>query len=189
MYIAIEGCIASGKSSTAGLLADDLGFMQVHEQTLQHPFIAEFYADEQQFAFETELVFALIHYHQLHQLHGADIVSDFSPAKDLVFAEMNLSGRELGMFNSLYDMLNERVPQPDIAIFLDLPVEECWRRCMSRGRPFEAAMKLEYLEELRERYLGTLERLGRGVLILEIHPEQSHRDVVTAVRSLINVAT
>jgi len=185
MYVAIEGCIASGKSSTAALLAEQLGFAQVKEQTSQHPFIAQFYADPERFALETELAFALIHYHQLHQLKDADIVADFSPAKDIVFAEMNLAGEELQMFMSLYDMLSRRVPQPDVAIFLDLPVEECRRRCIARGRPFEAGIKIEYLEQLREHYLKGLERLGTEVRVLEVHPKESQDEVATAVKELL----
>jgi deoxyguanosine kinase len=189
MYIAIEGCIASGKSSTAGLLAESLGYAQVKEQTAQHPFIAQFYADPERFAFETELAFALIHYHQLHQLQGADLVADFSPTKDIVFAEMNLSGRELEMFMSLYQMLSERTPQPDIAIFLDLPVEECRRRCIARGRSFEAGIKIEYLHRLRARYLDSVERLGTEVKVLEVHPKESQDDVAASVMSLVEQAT
>lgn len=187
MYIAIEGCIASGKSSTAGLLAERLGFAQVKEQTSQHPFIAQFYADVERFAFETELAFALIHYHQLHQLRDADIVADFSPAKDIVFAEMNLAGEELQMFMSLYEMLSRRVPQPDVTIFLDLPVEECRRRCIARGRPFEAGIKIEYLERLREFYLQYLSQLGREVRVLEIHPKESQDEVATSVKRMLDV--
>lgn len=186
MYIAIEGCIASGKSSTAGLLAEALGYAQVKEQTKQHPFIAQFYADPEQFAFETELAFALIHYHQLHQLQDADIVADFSPAKDMVFAEMNLAGDELKMFVSLYEMLSRRVPQPDIAIFLDLPVEECRRRCIARGRPFEAGIKIEYLERLRAFYLKNVERLGSKVRVLEVHPKEGQDEVASSVRKLLD---
>jgi len=186
VYIAIEGCIASGKSSTAELLADSLGFTLVKEQTLKHPFIAQFYADQERFALETELAFALIHYHQLNQLHEADMVADFSPAKDLVFAQMNLVGKDLDIFMSLYDRLNERVPDPDVAVFLDLPVRECWQRSIARGRPFEAGMRLEYLEELRRHYIQTLQRLGREVRVLEIRPDEGRADVTTAVKSLID---
>lgn len=186
MYVAIEGCIASGKSSTAALVADALGFAQVKEQTAQHPFIAQFYADPQRFAFETELAFALIHYHQLHQLRDADIVGDFSPAKDIVFAEMNLVGEELAMFMSLYEMLSHRVPQPEVAIFLDLPVEECRRRCIARGRPFEAGIKIEYLERLREYYLRHLEQLGSAVRVLEVHPKESEDEVATSVKKMLD---
>lgn len=189
MYVAIEGCIASGKSSSAGLVADALGFAQVKEQTAQHPFIAQFYADPDRFAFETELAFALIHYHQLHQLRDADIVADFSPAKDIVFAEMNLSGEELQMFMSLYDMLSNRVPQPDITVFLDLPVEECRRRCIARGRPFEAGIKIEYLERLRDYYLEHQEQLGNVVRILEVHPKESQDEVAASVMELLEEFT
>lgn len=185
MYVAIDGCIASGKSSTAALIADARGFALVKEQTSQHPFIAQFYADPERFAFETELAFALIHYHQLHQLKDADIVADFSPAKDVVFAEMNLAGEQLEMFMSLYEMLNGRVPEPDVAIFLDLPVQECRRRCIARGRPFEAGIKIEYLERLRESYLQHLERLGREVRILEVHPKESQEEVASSVEKLL----
>ena len=189
MYIAIEGCIASGKSSTAELLADSLGFALVKEQTLKHPFIAEFYSDQARFALETELGFVLVHYHQLNQLRATDIVADFSPAKDLVFAQMNLVGRDLDIFMSLYDKLNERVPRPDVAIFLDLPVRECWLRSMARGRPFEAGIRLEYLEELRSHYFRTLQGLGKEVRVLEIQPEESLTEVATAVKSLIDEAS
>lgn len=189
LYVAIEGCIASGKSSSAGLLAETLGYARVREQTAQHPFIAQFYADPDRFAFETELAFALIHYHQLHQLQGADIVADFSPAKDIVFAEMNLVGEELDMFMSLYEMLEQRVPQPDIAIFLDLPVEECRRRCIARGRPFEAGIRIEYLERLRVHYLQRLDRLGQQVRVLEVHPKESQDEVASALKSLVDEVT
>jgi deoxyguanosine kinase len=189
MYVAIEGCIASGKSSTAALLAEHLGYEQVKEQTTQHPFIAQFYADIEKFAFETELAFVLIHYHQLHQLREADIIADFSPAKDVIFAELNLKGEELEMFMSLYEMLRGRIPQPDIAIFLDVPVEECQRRSIARGRPFEAELKMEYLEKLREQYLQRLNLLGKEVRVLEVHPKKSQDEVAIAVKRLIEEVT
>lgn len=189
MYVAIEGCIASGKSSTAALLGEHLGFAQVKEQTAQHPFIAQFYADIETFAFETELAFVLIHYHQLHQLREANIVADFSPAKDVIFAEMNLEGEELKMFMSLYEMLRTRVPQPDIAIFLDLPVEECRRRSIARGRPFEAGIRMEYLERLRDQYLKRVDLLGKEVRVLEVHPKESQDEVAIAVKRLVDEVT
>lgn len=189
MYVAIEGCIASGKSSTAALLAERLGYAQVKEQTTQHPFIAQFYADIEKFAFETELAFVLIHYHQLHQLREASIVTDFSPAKDVIFAEMNLEGEELSMFMSLYDMLATRVPQPDVTIFLDVPIEECRQRSIARGRPFEAGIKMEYLERLRDQYLQRLDLLGKEVRVLEVHPKESQEEVATAVNSIIDEIT
>jgi deoxyguanosine kinase len=186
LYVASRSsAVIQQSTATAGLLAESLGYARVREQTVQHPFIAQFYADPPRFAFETELTFALIHYHQLHQLQEADLVADFSPAKDVVFAEMNLAGAELDMFMTLYQMLSERVPQPDLTIFLDLPVEECLRRCIARGRPFEAGLKLDYLHNLRGQYLRSLKRLGKVARVLEVHPKESQQQVANAIKSLV----
>ncbi|MCA1833918.1 MAG: deoxynucleoside kinase [Gemmatimonadaceae bacterium] len=181
MFIAIEGCMASGKSSTAQLVSDELGITLVKEQSSGHPFLAQFYANPGLFALETELAFALIHYHQLHQLAGAAMVSDFSPVKDLVFAEMNLSGEELQMFRQLYQMLAGRVPLPDIVVFLDLPVDECKRRCIARGRPYEANISLEYLSALRDEYRRHMSELGKEVHLVEVAVGQRQRSVAEAV--------
>jgi deoxyguanosine kinase len=185
MYVALEGCIACGKSSTAELLAQELGLVHVHEQTSRHPFIADFYADPVTYALETEIGFVLIHYHQLRKLAGADMVADFAPAKDFLFGEMNLHGEDFEVFRSVYAHLASRSPQPDVAIFLDLPVEECLRRALARGRPYESGLQVTYLESLRSQYLRHLDLLGKHVERLEIHPRQDQRVVVEAVIELL----
>src|SRR5215204_1157235 len=97
--IAIEGCIGAGKSTTARRVAEFLGWDAILEQTSTHPFLEAFYSDTDLYALETELAFVLIHYHQIHPLDGsAQYVSDFSPVKDLIFAEMNLPPRDLATF-------------------------------------------------------------------------------------------
>src|SRR4051794_32043403 len=102
--ISVEGCIGAGKSTTARLVAESLGWGAVLEQTSAHPFLDAFYSDTALYALETELAFVLVHYHQLHPLgRSARFVSDFSPVKDLVFAEMNLPSRDLTTFMQLYD--------------------------------------------------------------------------------------
>lgn len=158
-----------------------MGLIHVHEQTDRHPFIADFYADPQAYALETEMAFVLIHYHQLQKLAGADMVADFAPAKDLLFGEMNLEGDDFQVFKSVYDHLGNRSPKPDVTIFLDLPVEECLRRAIARGRPYESGLEIAYLERLREQYLKHLEVLGEHVERLAIHPRQDQRLVVEAV--------
>lgn len=181
MYVALEGCIACGKSSTAELLAQELGLIHVHEQTSRHPFIADFYADPVTYALETEIAFVLIHYHQLRKLSGADMVADFSPAKDLLFGEMNLEREDFEVFKLVYDYLGSRSPQPDVTVFLDVPVEECMRRTIARGRTYESGLEISYLERLRDQYLQHLDLLGRHVERLEVHPRQDQRGVVDTV--------
>src|ERR1700719_2124486 len=86
MVISIEGCIGSGKSTTARLVAERLRYSVLLEETANHPFLADFYSQPAFFALETELAFVLLHYHQFKEVGpGSGLVADFSLGKDLVF--------------------------------------------------------------------------------------------------------
>lgn len=90
MNIAIEGVIGSGKTTVARLLAKETGAEFLGEAAESNPFLEQFYTDPCKYAFETELNFALIHYHQLAHRRDGAVVTDFTLGKDLVFARMNL---------------------------------------------------------------------------------------------------
>lgn len=189
MIVAIEGCIASGKSTTAKLIGERLGWSLVLEETNSHPFLQDFYADPGRYALETELAFALLHYHQLHPLDPqAGLVSDFSPGKDLIFARMNLSGDDLELFEHLYVRLFSRLQKPTLTIFLDLPVEELVRRMRERGRTYEMGIPTEYIQRLREFYKLGMNELGEDVRIVEVAPGESREHLADKVLAIIKAS-
>src|SRR5437016_3880368 len=99
MIISIEGCIGSGKTTTAQLLADTLQWSLLTEQSERHPFLEDFYKNPMASALQTELGFVLLHYHQLQTVTTrSNIVTDFSIVKDLVFGRMNLEAADLQLF-------------------------------------------------------------------------------------------
>ena len=178
MFLAIEGCIGSGKSTTARQIAKKLKWPVLHENATSHPFVDDFYADPDRYAPETELVFALIHYHQLHQVDPrTNFVSDFSPAKDLIFARMNLKGDDLALFEYLYARLVRRVRKPTLSIFLDVNIEELMRRIKKRGRPYEQSIPVSYIRRLRDFYRRNLHVLGETVRIVEVRAGESQKEV------------
>jgi len=182
MFVAIEGCIAAGKSTTARMLADTLGLQALLEQTSVHPFLDSFYADPDRYALETELGFVLLHYHQLHPLGaGIPVIADFSPVKDLVFARMNLSGNDLALFEHLYADLINRIPKPKIAIFLDPPIEELVRRMLERKRPYETNVPVEYLRRLRKHYDSHMDELAEEVRVVKVVPGECRETVAEKV--------
>jgi len=186
MRIAIEGCIGCGKTTTATLLAKRLGCSVLLEDTNRHPFIERFYENPSKYAIETELSFLLLHYHQLHHdLSEQAAVLDYSIAKDLVFAEMNLTDREMKVFKNVYDYLLEKVGLPHMVIFLDVHVDELLNRISGRGRRFESAITKEYLQSLLEHYLKSVERLGAKVVVIPIEigigPEEVVGRILTAL--------
>ncbi len=189
MIVAIEGCIASGKSTTARFVAEALRWPVVLEQTNLHPFLADFYADPHRSALETELCFVLLHYHQLHPLDPRNaVVTDFSPAKDLIFARMNLSGDDLVLFEHVYTNLAREVQTPRLSIFLDLPIDELMRRIKKRGRPYEMGVSPAYVNRLREFYCAGLDQLGEDVRIVKLACGEDPHAVASKVLAIVRAS-
>ncbi len=174
MIIAVEGSIGSGKSTTASLLAKELSYSVLLEETERHPFLADFYADPERNALQTELAFLVIHYHQLvSQGKTAKVVMDFSPGKDLVFGRLNLHDGDLQLFEHVNRNLYNCVPTPDLAIFLDLPLRTLQHRIRQRGRPYEQRIPDSYLQSLRESYLANFAELAEAVEVLSVGADDS----------------
>jgi deoxyadenosine/deoxycytidine kinase len=169
-YVSVEGVVACGKTCLAELLAQSLGWSPLLEETEVHPFIAEFYRQPDAFVFETELGFALIHYHQLHKakrdgLFSKGVVADFMFAKDRLFADINLSGHELELFNTVFTYLNERVRQPSAIIYLKASTPFLMERIRARGRPMEKGIEPAYLDRLGAAYDGFFSSYGASPVI------------------------
>ncbi|MDP6484319.1 MAG: deoxynucleoside kinase, partial [Nitrospinota bacterium] len=118
-YIAIEGPIGVGKTSLAERLAEVIGASVLREVTEENPFLANFYADSDRYAFQTQLFFLLSRYRQqldliqLDLFHGG-IVSDYIFAKDRIFAYANLDADEIVLYEEIYSLLRTRIPSPDL---------------------------------------------------------------------------
>jgi deoxyadenosine/deoxycytidine kinase len=156
-YIVIEGVIGVGKTTLAKLLARSFASGVLLEVVEENPFLQTFYADRAQYAFQTESFFLLSRYRQqLSTVQPAvgkhTLVSDYMFAKNRLFAGLNLQGDEWRLFLQLYDALSERVPQPDLVVYLQANVRTLMTRIAYRDRPFERNMEVGYIEQLRETY-------------------------------------
>ncbi len=156
-YIAVEGPIAVGKSSLAEALARNYGARLVREPLEDNPFLARFYEEPQRYAFTAQLSFLIERYRQQQELVQMDLfqqatVADYLFAKDRIFAEITLSEDELALYDRIYGLLDARVRQPDLVVFLDADVDVLLRRLRKRARSFEKRLGREYLEKLAEAY-------------------------------------
>ncbi|MBS1845661.1 MAG: deoxynucleoside kinase [Actinobacteria bacterium] len=184
MTISLEGLPGSGKTTTAELLAGMIGVDFAHERSADVPFLDDFYRDVERYTFETELCFVLVHYHQYRDLQGSTIL-DFSPVKDLVFADVNLAGREYELFRSIYDHTSGSCPPPDFAIFLELETKHLLERIEQRGRAYEVGFDGTYLEAVGEGYLRRFEELGDQVGRVRVLRDDTRDDVADAVRTAL----
>ena len=152
--ISFEGCVGAGKTSLTNYFSYEMGMEKVLEEYERNPFLKEFY-DGQDVKLETELTFLLIHYSQLKKaiktIRDAVILVDFSIEKDLVYAGLNLDGKELEIFENVYNHVIQEVKVPDVVIYIDLSLKVLKRRIFQRGRPYEMKADIKYFKEYNDK--------------------------------------
>jgi deoxyadenosine/deoxycytidine kinase len=156
-YIAVEGVIGVGKTSLARLLAERLQAKLVLEEVEENPFLKDFYRDRGQFAFQTQMHFLFSRYQQQRALRQMDLfsermVADYLFQKDRIFASLNLSERELALYEKMVGWLEMDVMKPDVVVYLQAGTEILMDRISRRGRPYERDMDRGYMNALNEGY-------------------------------------
>jgi deoxyguanosine kinase len=158
MYIAIEGVIGVGKTTLARLLAPSFSADLLLEVFEENPFLSDFYADRQRYAFQTQIFFLLSRYHQQRRGvtaildAGKSLISDYTFAKDSLFARINLHGDELDMYGRVHEALAEKVILPDLLVYLRAETNTLMQRIAMRDRSYERNMERGYIEELNQAY-------------------------------------
>jgi deoxyguanosine kinase len=158
MYLAIEGVIGVGKTTLARLLQPAFHSELVLEVFEENPFLSDFYADRQRYAFQTQIFFLLSRYYQQRRSvpeilkRGEPLITDYTFAKDALFARINLAGDELEMYYRVHAALAEKIPLPNLIVYLRADIEVLMQRIASRDRPYERNMERNYINELIQAY-------------------------------------
>jgi len=155
-FIAVEGPIGVGKSSLVELLATRFSAVKVKEQ-IENPFLRDFYQEKPGAAFQAQLFFLLNRFVQQRDLSQSDLfqqvtLCDYIFAKDKIFAYLNLDDSELMLYERLYALLSEKVPRPDLVIYLQATTPVLLERIRKRHRDYEAEISAKYLEDLNQAY-------------------------------------
>lgn len=172
-YIAIEGVIGVGKTTLARLIQPRYSASLLLEVFEENPFLAKFYKERERYAFQTQLFFLLSRYHQQHQavpeaLSKGYLISDYTFAKDELFAWLNLKDDELAMYGRVHVALGEKIPKPDLIVYLRASHDVTMRRITLRDRPYERDMDPNYIKELTIAYDAWLSNLkDPAVLIID----------------------
>jgi len=158
MYIAIEGVIGVGKTTLARLLRPMCDAEILLEVFEENPFLSDFYGDRERYAFQTQIFFLLSRYHQQQRTvpdllgAGASLISDYSFAKDGLFARINLKGDELQMYYKVHEALGEKIPKPNLIVYLRASTAVLMQRIALRDRPYERNMEPDYIDRLNQAY-------------------------------------
>jgi deoxyguanosine kinase len=174
MYVAIEGVIGVGKTTLARLLRPMLEAEILLEIFEENPFLSDFYGDRARYAFQTQIFFLLSRYHQQRRTvpglleAGRSLLSDYTFAKDALFARINLKGDELDMYNKVHEALGEKIPKPDLIVYLRADTPVLMQRIALRDRPYERNMEQGYIDLLNHAYEDFFGRPYEGTPVLAI---------------------
>jgi len=157
MYIAIEGVIGVGKTTLARLLKPVFETDLLLEVFEENPFLVDFYGDRERYAFQTQIFFLLSRYHQQHAIEDllkpdTNLLADYTFKKDALFASINLRGDELDTYYEVHNALAEKIPLPDLIVYLRASTDVLMQRITHRDRPYERDMEQDYIEQVNQAY-------------------------------------
>lgn len=169
-YLAIDGPIGVGKTTLVEMLVRRFEGVKVLED-VENPFLDKFYKDRPGAAFQTQLYFLLSRFKQQEEIIQRElfqrlVVADYPFPKDRIFAYLNLTDDELLVYDKLYTMLEPKVPNPDLMIYLVADVETCMERIRKRSRSFEKNISKAYLAELIDAYNHYYHHYDRSPLLM-----------------------
>lgn len=199
-YIAIEGVIGVGKTTLARLLQPELNGELVLEVFEENPFLSDFYADRDRYAFQTQIFFLLSRYRQQltnlpSGLLRGPVIADYTFEKDRLFAHLNLRGDERTMYDRVYAALGEQLRQPDLMIYLKADLEVLMARIAQRDRPYERNMQSDYIEELRIAYDDFMSHYEGALLTIDtnnlniVHNQDDCAAVLERIKSTLEYGT
>ena len=188
MYISIEGVIGVGKTTLARLLQERFQAELLLEVFEENPFLAKFYEDRARYAFQTQIFFLLSRYHQQNRRvpeiinSEKNLITDYTFAKDALFARINLVGDELDMYYNVHDTLAEKIPLPELIVYLRADTKVLMQRIAQRDRPYERKMEESYIATLNAAYEDFFENYFQGVPVLRI--DTNELDIVSRSEAL-----
>src|SRR5881397_3255702 len=194
-YIVVEGVIGVGKTSLARMLSERLQGKLVLEEVEENPFLKDFYHDRDRYAFQTQMHFLFSRFQQQRNLRQMELfsermVSDYLFQKDRIFAGLNLSERELALYERLVAWLELEVLNPDVVVYLQASPAVLMRRIARRGRPFEKDMDPGYIKQLNEAYNHFFfHYVGAPLLVVNtdaidfVNNPDDFEDLLTRIRS------
>lgn len=188
-FISIEGNIGAGKTTLARVLSQRLNAGLILEEFNENPFLEKFYENPDKYAFPVELFFMAERYKQLKELlqtqnlFESTTVSDYMFTKCLLFARINLPAPEFKLYQKLFDIMQQQLPQPHILLYLHAPIDKLRENIIKRNRKYEQSIPEQYLLQIQETYISYIKQDNLKTIFIDaINADfENNENHVTAV--------
>ena len=164
--VLLAGNIGAGKTSLTERIGEKLGWTTAFESVVDNPYLPDFYQNMQAWSFHLQIYF-LGHRADQH-LYLSELpqsaILDRSIYEDAyIFARAlhhmgNLNDRDYQAYLRLFNLVVDRLPKPDLLIYLQATVPVILQRIRRRARSIEASIDESYLSLLERFYSEWIER-------------------------------
>ncbi len=177
MHIAIAGNIGSGKTTLTTMLAKHYGWAPKFESVAQNPYLDQYYTDMKRWSFNLEVFFLKERFKDVLAIAQTTehVVQDRSIFEGVhVFSANNhdmgnLDNRDFETYMELFEIMTSIVDAPDLMIYLRASVPHLVQNIQRRGRDYEQAMPIDYLENLNARYDAFIfQKYSGRVLVIDV---------------------
>ncbi|SEK95683.1 Deoxyadenosine/deoxycytidine kinase [Parapedobacter koreensis] len=174
MHIAIVGNIGAGKTTLTQLLANHLKWEPQFEAVDDNPYLEDFYSDMKRWAFNLQIYFLNSRFRHIVQLQRKEtnLIQDRTIYEDAyIFAEnlydMGLmSARDFENYSNIFESIISYIKPPDLLIYLRASVPTLVENIQTRGREYEANIRLDYLSKLNTKYEKWIKNYKDGKLLI-----------------------
>ena len=157
MIVCIEGCIGVGKTTLTKKLAAALGGHSIFEEFENNPFLKDFYANQDSFAFHMQSTFLFLQSKQFLKAaafeKGNNVFVDFHPVKSKVFSNIVIKdAAEFEIIQNIYHQLFAGVEEKVLIVYLKANSDVILNRIKQRNDPFAEDISPSYIESVINSY-------------------------------------
>ncbi|MCQ2155662.1 MAG: deoxynucleoside kinase [Bacteroidales bacterium] len=175
MHIGIAGNIGCGKTTLTRKLCEHYGWTPKYESVTYNPYLEDYYKDIPRWSYNLETYFLAQRFKDVLEISKSDevVVQDRTLLEGVhIFVENNreqgnLSERDYQTYMQLFELMMTLVGNPDLLIYLRSSVPHLVTQIQKRGREYEQAIKLDYLQGLNEHYEKWIGNYKGNLLVIE----------------------
>ena len=148
------------------------------ESVEDNPYLADFYEDMPRWSFHLQVYFLNSRFRQVKKIRESKTttVQDRTIYEDAYIFANNLhrsnyiTERDYNCYLTLFHSMIEHVSAPDLVIYLKADIPKLVSQIQKRGRDYENAIRLDYLQNLNQRYTEWLATYDLGkVLVIDVN--------------------
>lgn len=174
MHLAVSGNIGSGKTTLTEKLAKHFDWKAEYEAVDNNPYLQDFYEDMSRWSFHLQVYFLNSRFNQIKKIQASpqSTIQDRTIYEDAYIFAANLyksnllSKRDYQNYKNLFDSMILHVKAPDLLIYLKADIPKLVGQIEKRGRTYETAIRIDYLQNLNAHYEEWIGNYKEGKLLI-----------------------